>query len=145
MKHISEKVSHNLDKKCLYCKSLIEQDATMCHYCGKYQKKWKNFLPNIPILISIALLIISFLQYQTSRLEKYESSLALDRASKLEVEIKEVGLNFSNSIRTSSKLLQEVHKSTHIWNDEENINISNSIDSLIGEMDKYADYFARFK
>jgi len=47
---------------CIYCYKNIHPKASKCHECGSYQKRYKNWLAYIPLIISAVMLFIAFAQ-----------------------------------------------------------------------------------
>jgi hypothetical protein len=152
-KSITEKTI--ITKKCMYCLSEIDEQAKICHYCKKYQYKPLNFIPNLAIIVSFGLLVVSIGQLNLASkkvkaaansminanfaMNKADSALLISKA--LEKNTKYLAIGLSNAIRTSSELLIEVDKSTYIWNDTGNKKIASKIDSLQNEMDKIVNTF----
>lgn len=139
-----------MKKICRHCKEKINSKAKVCHHCGKYQSFTKEILTNLPILISIGLLLISTVQLSITQKEKKESNEALLKADSslttsiyLENEYRNLGDLYSKVVLVSTELIQEVYKSGFIWNDDMNNIFSHKIDSLSIILINYSEKFKK--
>jgi hypothetical protein len=69
-------LGEELVKHCKYCQSQIEGTAKVCYRCGRDQRWFVNSFTNITVLVSIGLLIISFLQLNEARKERITAATA---------------------------------------------------------------------
>ena len=99
---------------CKYCCTQIHPEAKVCQYCGKYQKKIFNNIFSINALttiISILLLVFSFLQYRDSNIEKGKSEEAANNANLALQKVKETEnriLLIKNDIVKTSQAFIEI-------------------------------------
>jgi hypothetical protein len=69
-------------EKCQFCKEEIQDKAIVCHLCGRSQKRFMNFLTrDLAIIISIALLIVSIIQFNASKKEAADANQAVEDAN----------------------------------------------------------------
>ena len=69
-------------KKCKLCKKKIDIDAKVCNHCGSHQKNFNRFLRNTGLIniVSIIVLILTFIQYNSARNEKKLAQKAQESA-----------------------------------------------------------------
>ena len=82
--------------KCIYCIEEINEAASICHYCGRYQNKiyniFKSFLSFSAVIMVVISLIQVFLTYRSmaeAKLKRIEAKEVLDEANMVLKESKE--------------------------------------------------------
>lgn len=96
-----------MEKKCKYCKEEIEYGATICHHCQSKQTFWGKFPKSLEftsLVISIVLMILSFIQYNDTKKEKKDSAKALEIATNNMQKTKEA-LDISTELKTKSEII----------------------------------------
>jgi exoribonuclease II len=68
--------TENNTKHCKFCLSQIRKAAKVCYHCGRDQRWLNRNLSNIPILVSIGLLLLSSLQLCEARNERISATTA---------------------------------------------------------------------
>ena len=71
-------------KTCKCCYQVIEQNASICHHCGRHQNWIVRNLTNAGLLITVVMMLIAFGQLLEARKHRIDASDALERASKAE-------------------------------------------------------------
>jgi hypothetical protein len=67
---------------CKFCLSQIRKEAKVCYHCGRDQRWLARNLSNIPVLVSIGLLILSSIQLLEARNEHISATTAQIAAEK---------------------------------------------------------------
>jgi hypothetical protein len=88
--------------KCKYCKKEIEPDASKCPHCNEYQNKLRLLvflpyvIPSVIVLVSIAQVILAYVQAQETHRKYIDASDTLNKIVKAERDI--------NSIRDETEV-----------------------------------------
>jgi hypothetical protein len=93
-------------KECRMCKSQINKDASICKNCGSDQRVLFQFIKNTGFIniLSIAVLLLSFIQYNNAKKEK---TLANEANVSAQSALKTID-SLSNHLQKLSKLYLDV-------------------------------------
>ena len=72
--------NNDTQKECNSCRQLIHVSATVCQHCGKHQSLWGKYLRDIPIIVSIVMVILATAQFIDARKKNINTSKALATA-----------------------------------------------------------------
>ena len=80
-------------KECRFCYQQINVLAHVCHYCGRYQQRVRQYFrfESLALLVSIAMVFLAFLQFQEARKEHIAAKDALVQATEAERQALNIG------------------------------------------------------
>jgi hypothetical protein len=129
----------NKTKNCRHCCKSISEAATICFHCNKSQIKWRAWLESFPpllsiisIMLSVALVSLSIMQFLEAREQRESASQALENALKASAKAEEATSTAEQArdetrktfeqFRANIKLLLELeHLTTKLVTDHSNI------------------------
>jgi hypothetical protein len=77
-----QSLSQTEGRKCCHCGTLIPDAVPVCYECGRNQKWWKNQfrIDHIGLLIALAMMLLSFLQFGEVKKERKDAHDAANQA-----------------------------------------------------------------
>jgi hypothetical protein len=74
-------VKENAIMDCKYCQEKIRDAAKVCYHCGRDQRWFINYFSNITVVVSIGLLVLSFMQLYQTTVARKNTEKALEAAN----------------------------------------------------------------
>jgi len=98
-------------RTCKCCYQVIEQNASVCHRCGRHQSWIVRNLTNAGLLITVAMMLIAFGQLLEARKHRIDASDALKRASNAEGIANSAATEMTNiqaRVKAQEKIISDV-------------------------------------
>lgn len=97
--------------QCKFCKSELNEGATVCHHCGNPQNRFMHILYSFnyaATIVSIIFLIVAVSQCSEAKRDRVSAQKALNKANSIEIEAAKVKQELDSVLTETYKAKQQI-------------------------------------
>lgn len=95
---------------CFYCASEIAENAKLCPACGRYRRRWLNYIraDHISLLIAFGIMVVAYLQFIETKKDRIEAAKILERVESVEENLEKVEAEALARVKSAEENLKKV-------------------------------------